>query len=539
MIFEMIFNNQILIVIPLMAMYFFVFYALGAIAQSYFSFRQSNRFLTIPLGYVTWLLMTLFIYSMVILLNLNIIWFRLIEAIKLVVIFAIIILYYKSWIVNKDNIDLRTFYKVPIGILITVVSIVIFLLLAEYVPISSNNDHLSYYINEMISSDFIFDSAIGTTANNGLGISQEDKSTIDIIENYETFYYSIALLGDSINSVSNELLMKKIIPIFIISIISFSVLGSMVDSEKSIISYIYSSIIIIGLTLLEWMVGTDNQLFYILPSLVLSIMLLFTYSSKVMPNDNLLIASLVIQFSLITVTHFALPILIIFGSVTVALAIIKNGEIVKTMYHLVIAIATPLILYNLISLISLIRIPNIEDMRIGLHIISIILILVVVSAIIIPLRSLAFSAERRKDLISFEQKIKDKMEVFLITFALVLTLLSFLVFYLFINRDVIGLLRTYFLAISSNIYIAMGIYLMALIVPTIIILIFSSHYKNRTILSVIPVITLIANPMTTIFVFDIVGWNYNILFLFAPEVIIFTLWIIMELIKMIPDKLKI
>lgn len=539
MIFEMLFNNPVLIIGSMIITYLFMFYALGAIVQGFYSFRMSNRYLAIPLGYILWLIITLLAFATPILLGLDIIWFKLMGVIEGVIIFSVIVLYYKSWTPTFTNVNSRSLIRAPIGIIVTIVAIVIFLLLSQYVPISTNNDRLSFYIGRMIDNRFVFDTVAGVTANNGYEWLQGNKSTVDIIENYESFYYWMAIVGDSVVNISRGEVMEIIIPILTISVISFSILGSTIDSERSFISYVYSSLFIFALTLLEWKIGVNNQMFYILPSLTFSIMLLFTYSLQANPSDNLLTASLVSQLSLVTVTHFALPIIITLGSATVSLAIIKNGEIVRTMYQFIITIAVPIILFVLMSLLSSINPTSVEDIKLGSHIITLLLLIIIFSVIIIPLRSLALSSERRVDLVSFEQKVKNRIEISLITFSVILTLLSLALVYLFIDHDIVELLSGYFLSINGNIYVAIEIYLLVVVIPTFIILIVSSKYKKKTLLSVIPFITLLINPITTVALFNFVGWEYNVSIIILPELIIFLLWGLSELIKIIPDELKI
>ena len=107
MIYETLFNNSTLIIMTFSLVHIFAFYALGAIVQDYFSFKKSNRILSIPVGYITWSIMTLFSYVLPIIFGLDKVWFSLMGSLKELSILFIIVLYYKSWAPSYKELNTR------------------------------------------------------------------------------------------------------------------------------------------------------------------------------------------------------------------------------------------------------------------------------------------------------------------------------------------------------------------------------------------------------------------------------------------------
>lgn len=536
MIFEMLFDKPIMIISSFILVHLFIFYALGAVLQSYFSFRKSNSFLSIPLGYVSWQLLTLFLFFIPILFGLEKVWFELLGVIKDIMIIFVLLLYYKSWAPSFKVSNSRAVVRAPIGILITVIAILFLLTLNEYVPLNNRGDRLNAFIGFMKDDNFIFDSAAGNSENSIFGQFMH-KNTLDIIESYETFYYWVAITQGSLDTLSNEQVANLIFAPMMTSIISFAILGSVVDSEKSFISYIYASILIFLVTLLEWRVGVNSQAFYYIPILVLSIMLMFTFSVQQVPSEGVLTASLASLLTLITVTHWAMPLIIIFGACILSLSIIKNGQLVRMMYQYAIALIIPILLYSVISLLA--PLINSDDQLNFLdHAMP--LIVVVVTAIIIafPLKSLATSPERREDLVKFEESIKTNKATSLLLSALIVTGISMLLTFL-LGHNIFEVLNDYFMSINNNLLVSILIYIVIALLPAVSILIFNYKTKRSSILNVIPFIVFLLNPATMAFIFSSTGWEYNWLIIFIPELIVFSMWLLEKVIKYTPDKIKI
>lgn len=538
MIYEMLFNNPTLIIISMLTVNIFVFYALGAILQGYFSFRRSNSFLSIPLGYVSWQLLSLVLFSVPILFGLSKTWFQLLNLIKDIIIVFIIIMYYKSWAPSFKLTYNRSLLRAPIGIAITIISIILFTILTKHVPLNGHEDDLNQYINNMINGNhFIFDTGVGNSSNNFWNFNK-DKTTLDIIENYESFYYWVALTFDSITSTTEQSITNYVIAPIMLIVISLSILGSIIDSEKSFISYLYGAILILIMTLLEWSIGVNSQIFYIVPILTLSVMLLFTYSAQTIPSEGVLTVSLSSLLALITVTYWAMPLIIIFGACIISLSVIKNGQIIKMMFQYVMALSLPIVSYSIISLLSPLVISGAEA-NLGSHLLTLSIAIIMFSLLLIPLKSLYSSSERRQDLVSLEEKVKNKKIISLISTALIITLIAFALTYLLMGRNIISLVSEYFTAINNNIWIALAIYVLVALLPAIVILVINRRYNYSSMLDVIPFLVFLINPITTVFFFESTGWEYNWKIIFIPELIIFILWILGQVIKFTPDKLKI
>ncbi len=561
MIYEALFNNSALIIIAFVLVHLFVFYAIGAIIQEYFSFKKSNRLLSIPVGYVSWALVTSFTYVLPILLGLDKIWFNLMGSIKDISLMFVIILYYRSWAPNYKEINTRALLRAPIGYVIAAISVTMLLLLirkagwGEYdyqftgalwimkyqilgeIPENLPAEDLINW-NEIFSHPPLFNTGIGFADIeniDGTITVSSPKPVLETLEKFESIYYWIMLSEAQLTSVSTQDFVEIVMPTLIIITIATSILGTMIDSEKSLISYVYSSVIILLITLLAAYIGPWKQEFYVIPLLTIPVALLFNYSNQFNPNDNLLTTSLISTLALVTVTHWALPILITMGVLIVGISIIKNGSIVKIMYRFITAIAVLVIGYSFIVFLSSL---NGSGIKFTNQLIVTIVLMLIFAAIITPLRSLARSSNRRQDLVTFETNAKDKKIKNTLTFSIFITIGSLIAMFIFFQNTA-ELIQGYFIAINKTLWLGVLIYLLAILLPTIAILFIDKKYKYNSILSVIPYMTLILNPVTLPLICRLAQWEYGIYLIFVPEVLILTLWVVTESIKLIPDNIKI
>lgn len=546
MLLELLFNNSLLIISSFVIIHLFVYYSFGAVLQEYFSFKKSNRFLSIPVGYIGWTLLTIFVYFFPILFNLNTIWFTLMGTIKSLGILFVILLYYRAWMPRIKDINKRNLIRSPIGYAIIVMAILLVVGIIKYQNWGETDIFFKFaLVNGNWGDQPEFDTLIGLQnyINNLDSIEDiwENISdltsipTLSTIENYETTYYWMALIVERYNYISLDQMINIVMPILLTTVIACSILGTTVDSEKSIISYAYSAAIVVLVCLAEVYIGPWQQMFYVIPALTISIMLLFNYSTQVNPHDNLLTTSLISTTTLIAVTHWATPIIIIMGVAIVALCIINDGSVVKMLYRFVTAISIPVIAYTFIMFASSI---TVNDITFTDQFVTLIVVTVLFTAIITPLRSLARSSSRREDLVSFEANVKEKSIRTLTITAVTITVLCSLWLFL-IMPDGADRLKGYFGVINSKLIISIPIYLAFIILPTILILIFNVKYKYVSMLNIIPYLTFMLNPITFTLICTSAGWELSWYIIFIPELMVITLWGINELIKWIPEKLKI
>ena len=556
MIYETLFNNSTLIIMTFSLVHIFAFYALGAIVQDYFSFKKSNRILSIPVGYITWSIMTLFSYVLPIIFGLDKVWFSLMGSLKELSILFIIVLYYKSWAPSYKELNTRGIFRAPIGYAAVIIAITMVLLLIRKANVW-DYDHsfstalfiLKYQILEKVPENItlplsntpIFNTGIGLSIN--IIVNENEKvvvnflqpSSLQTMEKFESLYYWIMMTDASLVSVSTNDFIEIVMPTLITVTIASSILWAMVDSEKSIISYLYSSVILLLICLLEAYIGPYKQMFYVVPLLVIAISLLFNYSNQVNPNDNLLTTSLISLLALVTVTHWSLPILIIMGILIVGLSIIKNGFIVKILYRFIISISVLVIGYALIMFLDSLNKTHIKFTN---QFIVVITLSIIFAAIITPLRSLARSSNRRKDLVTFESNAKNKKIKNTLIFSISLTLASLIAMLIF-YEDILSNIEGYFLSINEKLWVGILVYVIAIICPTILILFIDKKYGYVSILSTLPYLSLILNPVTFTLMCRIAKWDYEILLIFVPEIIIASIWVVTEAIKLIPEEWKI
>ena len=102
-------NVQIWNLLIMLVYYFFIFFALGRIAQKRFNFNLRNINIAIPIGFVSFLFITFIFQMPVIVLNLNDFFFWTLDMLKEIIILIFIVIYYDDWLVrtekprNEDN----------------------------------------------------------------------------------------------------------------------------------------------------------------------------------------------------------------------------------------------------------------------------------------------------------------------------------------------------------------------------------------------------------------------------------------------------
>lgn len=96
-IIDLMFKNDVLKLLITLILFLFIFYTFGKIIQNYFSLKENNNYLAIPMGWTTYMLLTFFVYLPMIFLEISINSLLFIEFIKNLIIIFIIIIYYKIW----------------------------------------------------------------------------------------------------------------------------------------------------------------------------------------------------------------------------------------------------------------------------------------------------------------------------------------------------------------------------------------------------------------------------------------------------------
>lgn len=528
MLLELLFNNQIIIIALYILLHLFLFYSLGAVLQEYFSFKTSNRYISISLGYIFWLLVTLVAFLLPILFELNKNWFKVANFIKDLSFIFMIILYYKSWFPNVEKVNLRFVSRISISFFIIFFSVILFIILNKYTPTSNIDEKfVTSFLNiEKSNGKLIFE------------INDSGNPSLMIIEKYETFYYWLYLTSSNLTSVSLINLKDIIIPSLLITASTSIILGIVVDPEKSIISHLIAFILSMLFVLLEWGTGILNQMFYTIPLLLISFMMIYDYSSKEVPSENSLITSLISLVALITVTDLSIFFLLMIGLVIVSISIIKKGEIVDIMYRYSVAVATLVISYALVAFI--VSITKAGAFEFGSQFTILVMLIILFAAIITPIRSLSKTNSRREDLVSFESKISKRRITNLIIFSSIVTLASICIYFLLGGKDIFKVIDGYFdIIIYDQIWLSLTIYIVTILIPTLIIMFIAKRYEHSSLLNTIPYLTLILNPITSSLLLNSLDWICDWEIIFIPQVIIFILWCLSKLIDLIPEKIKI
>ena len=529
---NLISNNDILTLILAIGMFLFIFYTLGRISQNYFSFKKSNHFLSIPIGYIFYFISTEIIYLVGLILQFNIDLLGILEVLKNIALFVVIGIFYRYWVfVPKPSLSWTK--TIPLTFFLVAVPIIVYFIMDAYV-IDFTPDNAD--LNLVGSINRI--SQTNEFASNWPQYSSWNDSQIpSILEKYEGQFYFINIstgllgFGEDITketiSFNMEYLMSSLISIVVI----LSIASTFVDSERSIISMIISMIISVLLILVLGYIGPYDKIFYSIPVLILIASLLYNYSYQYEGNDKTIVAIILISLTFYSITFWALMLITIIGLFSILITVIKKGQIVRNSIYFL----STLFLVLIISILML----TFDDFQLLTDsVIYLIVILILFAIITFPLYSIAYSQNRREDLSKFEENLNNRLTFIVIVSSIFLLIFSIIMISAFDN-DIASISRTFFDAIyEDNLNIAITIYIFTLFVPSILIIVASYlGYKSPLLLS-LSYITLIFNPITLPTFTTIFGMIPNIYLIYLPTTLIFGAWLIGLILKVIPQKLR-
>lgn len=510
-------NNLILQILIISAYLFVIFYALGRIAQNYFSFQKTNYMFAIPIGFSLYLLITQAFYFVAIFIGLNGALLNIFETLKNLIIIALIIAFYREWI-NFTRPSISFLFKAPLFILFIGLSLAVYFLMSTYIPsFAPVNEEFVNEINDIGITNIFATS--GTL--NPIAIT---------MQKYESFFYWIFISTTHLNLISTKTFLSTVLPIIVVLVIQLTIMGTYVDSEKSIISIIFSGLIGILIIIALGFISTPfTGMFYLFPLSLLAISFLSLYSMQRSPNNTPIIFSIIVSISFQPVSQWSIILFLIFGTTALLLSILRSGNIVRNALIFFSIFFTLVILLEVLFLID-----NFKELA-GLITYSIFFFLAI-AFIIVPLQSLAFSSGRRQDLVSFERKTSERIYSVVLILALLLMLL-FSIADLTLNTSLINI-KQYFTSINSKTFISVPIYVLFILIPVIIISICKYFGFETTLLSTFAFINIIFNPITLPAFCNLVGSKVEILIIIAPSGILVGSWVVGSIIKAVPQSMR-
>ncbi len=516
--FNLIISNDILNLVLVLALFLVIFYGSGRILQNYFSFKKSNQFLAIPIGFFSYFLITELTYLPTIFFEMENFIRSFFEVIKNFFLIVLIIIYNKSWLkIQKPNWYLiRTFSLVSLSVSIPILIYFLFdFYISSFTPLITSD------------SGFTLIDSIRDISNKNYFESSFTSSSISLtMEKYQGFYYWIF----NISALTSEndildMIMRYFVPIVIIFVITFSIIGTLIDPERNIFTFVYLTIIstftIIGLGF----IGQYNLFYYILPIIIFITLLLYSYSTEKAPNDNLITASIFLLLSIQVFSIYAIIIFLIYGFCITMICLLKDGFFIRSLifyFSLFLLMSIGLSIIVLVDKFS-------ELFSFSISYLLVILFLFII--IIVPLYSLAYSPNRQQELISFEKKTRDRI---LIWFPIGVLIFTVLIMGLasFSSISINDAILEYFDLINSNILSSIFIYLIFIFVPSILFLGLKRFTNKFDFLMLFPFINLMFNPITLPIIIQLIGSEMSVFFIFIPSLVLIFVWIIDIILKL-------
>lgn len=488
-----------------------VFYALGRIVQRYFRFNKSNTFISIPLGMLLFTIINQIVYAPVIVTGLGQDILKIVDTLKALAIILFIFISYEDWFIMPSRLGLKT---VTYSILSIGFSVGVYATMAFVFP------EWFSVVNEewILGVQSIFD-----------GGNTSDNPWISVVNSYQSMYYWLYL-----NSSFGELDLVKVVNIqvalvWIISV-TLAIQSGIVNNEKTIISFIASTAISVVQVLVLGYISPTNDLFYIMVTATIVVMLLYDYTRRSVPSENIILMTLFASLAFITIGSNSFTYFAIFGLTAITLSAIRGGNIVShTISYLMLTAG--IFTYYIISL-TLHDIAYIRTIILYILLLAVILILM-----LLPLYSIGYNPSRRGELVDFEKSIHTRIGTGFAITALVTTLLSIFIG-LTNDNAFLEQLRIYFIEFNgfgSSVLLGVVLYFSIILIPSIIIIVLWHFGKSNTLLCLFAFINILLNPINISIMCEILNIEFKGEIILIPSMMIISIFIINEITKRVPS----
>lgn len=511
-----IFNqNDIALVFTLIAQ-LFMFFALGLIQQDIFNFKKSNKFISIPLGFLWYMLLTWIIYIPLILIpGTSYSTYKIVEILKNLLLFFFIFILYKRWKPSLGVVD--NWYKtIPMtGLIVGLNLYLYFFLWNSYADIGAINTSTPFYegINNLFSSNL---TVLFETSGSG-AIGQH-------LNHFQSTYYWLTYMSLSSGDKGLSLVFTKQYPALIVITCSLLITSVMVDSEKSIISFIFGLLVSLALTTSLVYIGPGDKAFYSIWLLVLAIYLMIDLSFQQEIERSSTYLLIFIGFALQSTTSLSLVYLLLFGGIGIVMSILKDGTSLNILFWYLFTIFLQQTLFAVLGLLS--------TSIVSYSLTYLIIFFVVSSIILIPLYSYKSSNLRRRERAKFEEKNR-------ISFTSNTLLISS--FFIFISilwmSGIQGIfvdhIEAYF---GDQFQFWVLMYFLLVLIPSIVLIVLKEKLGYSSLLTALAYTAIVFNPITIIFIVSTLGLSISFVQMLLVGLTIVIIWAIALIRKQIPTK---
>lgn len=496
-------NNSILAIFLTIVILLFIYYSLGSIVQNSYQGRIINYYLSVPIGYVTYLLITGITYFPIILLGLNNSMLTMVEALKNILIIIIIIFNYKIWLLNSIKIfnlnSIKTWLYTFLFILIGIVLYISLFYFSNWFMVEDTNSLIYQSMNNIYNDTSHYFS------------TSDESNKYIILERYESQYYWIV----SISILSNLTLVNSlswIIPITIIVVIGYIILSIFFNRENNLRTLIFSILIYMLMICIMGWFGSYNKMFYIWPIFIFFIFVLCGYSNQVKPNHKLFDILLLSLATYIFITPWGIMLLMMFGIPLILFSLQKNAFFVENLNKFLIALFVEMTFIFLLVLFQ-------TDETLTNLIWYLILIIALLFLGVVPSNTLSYNTSKKNDLIILEQKLKSNL-IILISIITLIIISIVVTFSFIINGSINHMLQQFFSIGFDDIQVSLLTYFLLIILPTSIILILM-YFKIEfpIFMNVIVLINIIfMNPFSFIIITSFSNTEPNLLVVYIPTI---------------------
>ena len=503
----------------------FLFHAIGRIVQDKISFKKSVTTLSIPFGFVSYLFVTQIFYIPLIFFSFEGNAFVFIDGIKEFLMFIFVMSYYSDWIPRK-NINLSNLRSFSIKISSIIILVSIFFLMSFYLDWFMPNEPLG---GGRYSYNFV--NGIKNLANGRVNTFNTHLNQVASgFEKYETTYYWMANIANTTGYEATTII-NVFIPLISVVVLILITQSFLVDVEKSIISYFIALIVSFLFITLLGFIGSENEYFISLLIFLFISLLIFSFSMDKYPTNKPVSISLLLLIIFTTITYFSLYIIIILGALITFVSLEKKCNYV---FNVLIFLN---IFFGLLIVYSLLILPMIIPTSKYLYYLIITVILYMM--FVFPTYSLWSSSERKKDQQSLMNKINSSLMSYIIFISIATLLSVFLVSKIQSFPTIKDNFEKFFSAISNKLWLSIILWLLFIMVPSVLIIVYRKKIPLSSILTSIAFINLLfINPITMIFILSVFQLKITSFLIFFPSVLFLFLWITSVLISHIPDKLR-
>ncbi len=477
----------------------FIFYALGKVVQEYFSFKKSNMYISMPVGMFSYFLVTQAFYMPLILLGFNIDIISIIETVKAVAILSIIIVSFEKWMPKFSLFDLKTTGYLSATVAITLGT---YFLLVTYIDFFGG-------VNTIWLEDI---ARIGSTSIYGVTDGSTTSIIQDAINRYQSEYYWIYISAsklvqvDQVPKIASVVNLEEItffvryeFTIIWLLAVNLTVAGIIINHERNVFSWMYSTIVTLLVTILLAIPGATTDDFYSMAISIIIITFVLDYSSQRRPSDTIITLALIASIAYITIGSDTLYYLIVFGLISVLISAIRGGSMIRNSFHFLLINFAIFMWY-----VSFVTVTNLEF--VGSTFLYMIGLILVFTMVLYPIYSLGYNSSRRLDLNTFENRTFNRVGYSIPLITALFTGGIIVIEFLGGNNS-LSKYDEFFIATNifgDGVLVGIIVYILLIAIPTIAILVLWHYgYRNNSLLTLFALMNLIMNPVVSTFMVDI------------------------------------